>query len=233
MKTKHIAVIRLVVGLLLVLANDALAFYNPQTGHWLSRDPINEVGFKVLTRNPERFKRNGEKNLYGFVKNSPLTFCDPFGNDTTSTVVGSLFPESWAISGDPAGQAAGWYATHCAAHCWGHSLNRLLNCPLGNGPELEAVWTVAWEIVELSSGEGGWGDEPLYDRLIDAIANAYGAALSTACAGKCRKCDSAIELLARAEIARRCCDKACAAAQPLFMAVAHMMQAITGEEWEE
>ena len=42
-----------VLGLLLfgcsALAPSANAFYNPQRGRWLNRDPINEPSFKVLT----------------------------------------------------------------------------------------------------------------------------------------------------------------------------------------
>jgi len=43
---------------------EALAFYNPQTGRWLSRDPIGEIG---------------GLNLYGFVGNDPLMRADPDG----------------------------------------------------------------------------------------------------------------------------------------------------------
>lgn len=51
--------------LVLVLsAQSALAFYNPQTGRWLSRDPIGE---------------RGGKNLYGYVDNSPINRSDILG----------------------------------------------------------------------------------------------------------------------------------------------------------
>lgn len=42
----------------------ARAYYNPQTGRWLSRDPIAE---------------RGGANVYGFVLNSPNNFVDPHG----------------------------------------------------------------------------------------------------------------------------------------------------------
>lgn len=47
---------------------------------WLSRDPINEIGFKVQT-NYRRlpFGPDEEKNLYGFVLNNPVSIVDPFG----------------------------------------------------------------------------------------------------------------------------------------------------------
>jgi hypothetical protein len=40
------------------------AFYNPDTGRWLSRDPIEE---------------RGGKNIYEFVANSPIGFYDKLG----------------------------------------------------------------------------------------------------------------------------------------------------------
>jgi RHS repeat-associated protein len=40
-------------------------YYNPSTGRWLSRDPIEE---------------RGGRNLYGFGHNSPITGVDPLGN---------------------------------------------------------------------------------------------------------------------------------------------------------
>ena len=52
----------LVVGLL--SAAPARAFYNPQTGHWLSRDPLVETG---------------GLNIRVFVNNDPLNMVDPLG----------------------------------------------------------------------------------------------------------------------------------------------------------
>jgi len=55
-------------------------YYNASTGKWPSRDPINELGFKVVA-NQRRipFGREEEKNLYGFVRNNPISIVDPFG----------------------------------------------------------------------------------------------------------------------------------------------------------
>ena len=47
MKTKRTAVVSVVL-LGLLLSQAALAFYNPQTGRWLSRDPLGEMGFETL-----------------------------------------------------------------------------------------------------------------------------------------------------------------------------------------
>lgn len=39
-----------VLSIGLFASNQAWAFYNPQTGRWLSRDPLNEPGFLVLSQ---------------------------------------------------------------------------------------------------------------------------------------------------------------------------------------
>jgi len=64
MRTKRFAILVLVVCLFSILTNDAFAFYNPQAGHWLSRDPIAE---------------KGGMNLYAAVENEPVNFIDPVG----------------------------------------------------------------------------------------------------------------------------------------------------------
>ncbi|HUJ09905.1 MAG TPA: RHS repeat-associated core domain-containing protein [Verrucomicrobiae bacterium] len=51
----------LVVSSRLLLGMDAFAFYNPTTGRWLSRDPIEE---------------EGGRNLYAFVANIPVSQVD-------------------------------------------------------------------------------------------------------------------------------------------------------------
>jgi RHS repeat-associated protein len=55
-------------------------FYNPVLGRWLSRDPINELGFKALHGvKINRMRLREETNLYAFVANNPVDFVDPFG----------------------------------------------------------------------------------------------------------------------------------------------------------
>jgi len=56
----------LAVCLFLLLPKLAQAFYNPQTGHWLSRDPIEE---------------KGGVNLRAFVRNAPASLSDKNGLD--------------------------------------------------------------------------------------------------------------------------------------------------------
>jgi hypothetical protein len=71
------------------------AFYNPSTGRWLSKDPIDEPSFRLLIENKQALPGSiGEEssqkssltlrghagpNLYGFVSNEPLAYVDPLG----------------------------------------------------------------------------------------------------------------------------------------------------------
>jgi hypothetical protein len=73
-KNKIRLLVILSIGLL--MSNQAKAFYNPQTGRWLSRDPIGE---------------KGELNLYGFVGNDSINSIDLFGL-LTGTVTFSQKP---------------------------------------------------------------------------------------------------------------------------------------------
>jgi hypothetical protein len=54
-------------------------YYDPSTGRWPNRDPINELGFNLLIGNPDGFNFDEEKNLYAFVHNDPLNKIDPDG----------------------------------------------------------------------------------------------------------------------------------------------------------
>jgi hypothetical protein len=54
-----------------------LRYYNPLNCKWLSRDPICELGSKTIRW--KEIKQNGFETLYGFVKNSPITFIDHLG----------------------------------------------------------------------------------------------------------------------------------------------------------
>jgi len=54
-------------------------YYCSATGRWPNRDPINELGFKLLTRSRGAFNSGEEKNLYAFVGNNPVSRFDPDG----------------------------------------------------------------------------------------------------------------------------------------------------------
>ena len=52
-------------------------FYDPGTGRFLNRDPIGELGFRVLHCQKQRNRLAG--NLYVFVVNDPNDKIDPIG----------------------------------------------------------------------------------------------------------------------------------------------------------
>jgi RHS repeat-associated protein len=78
MKMKRHTIAALAIGFLLALANDTLAFYNPSIGHWLSRDPIEEFGFRTAVSTSRKTNRR-ELPLYAFVANNPLNRVDFLG----------------------------------------------------------------------------------------------------------------------------------------------------------
>jgi len=78
MQTKTTWTILVVLLGLLVWAQSASAFYNPQTGRWLSRDPIGEPDFNLLTEDVH-FGGKGDLNLFGFVGNEPQGRYDYLG----------------------------------------------------------------------------------------------------------------------------------------------------------
>jgi RHS repeat-associated protein len=53
-------------------------YYSPSTGRWLSRDPVNEPGFALLTGR-KAANLDQEKVLYQFVENNPVNETDPLG----------------------------------------------------------------------------------------------------------------------------------------------------------
>jgi hypothetical protein len=63
--TKHLA-LALGVFTFIVTTQVASAFYDPNPGRWINRDPIGE---------------SGGRNLYGFVRNDPANYVEPKGLD--------------------------------------------------------------------------------------------------------------------------------------------------------
>lgn len=56
----------------------ASAFYNAEVGRWLSRDPIGDQGFFVI-HTPAATPQVHEPNVYGFVRNRPISDYDYLG----------------------------------------------------------------------------------------------------------------------------------------------------------
>jgi len=57
------------------------AFYNPQPGRWLNRDPIEEPGFRLSTATNRKANTKHEVQVYVFVANNPLSYWDYLGLD--------------------------------------------------------------------------------------------------------------------------------------------------------
>ncbi|UDQ96739.1 RHS repeat-associated core domain-containing protein [Lentisphaerota bacterium WC36G] len=71
-------------------------YYNPSTGKWLSRDPIEE---------------DGGFNLYGFVNNQPISNKDHLGQDFVAkfTIIG--------LGAELLLRGVDWFAKGCGKHC--------------------------------------------------------------------------------------------------------------------
>jgi hypothetical protein len=90
MKTKRMLQLTLVL-LGVLLGREAQAFYNPQTGRWLSRDPIGEMGFAKVRRDPgNTVQQQGNGNCYLVVCNEMPNSYDYLGlnpNISPGTVI--------------------------------------------------------------------------------------------------------------------------------------------------
>jgi RHS repeat-associated protein len=69
-------------------------FYSPSVGRWLSRDPINEFGFKLLTGKGGAFDLAEETVVYCFVQNDPISKLD-IGGLITSSRLREPYEPSW------------------------------------------------------------------------------------------------------------------------------------------
>jgi len=63
------------------------AYFDPSTGRWASRDPVDEIGFKQLQLNEDvSDDAEGGPNLYAFVANAPTLSIDEYGLKGTLTI---------------------------------------------------------------------------------------------------------------------------------------------------
>ncbi len=125
MKTK-LVVILLLVGVF--LGREAQAFYNPNTGRWLNRDPIDEAGFELGFIKQSILPADDEQgiaseptaaqpiqgNPYCFLSNEPVSAFDALG--------------LWQLRCRPlAGVGGATGQRHCWIECSGHSYSLLNN----------------------------------------------------------------------------------------------------------
>jgi RHS repeat-associated protein len=75
-------------------APDGLAFYNPETGRWLSRDPMGEPGFE-LVRGKTPSVLAGGPNRYLFVQNNSISQWDYLGLDNPGCDLPGWLTPGW------------------------------------------------------------------------------------------------------------------------------------------
>jgi RHS repeat-associated protein len=64
-------------------------YYNPSTGRWLSRDPVEEIRRTIFVKHPkQRRNMRNRQNLYAFVYNDPADKTDRWG-------LAPCDPEAW------------------------------------------------------------------------------------------------------------------------------------------
>jgi hypothetical protein len=84
MSTPRTRTIKAAVSVLIFLSaiGSSRAFYNPNTGRWLSRDPVCEAGFRALAAEQTTSCRtNVEVTSYCFADNDPISKLDRLGLD--------------------------------------------------------------------------------------------------------------------------------------------------------
>jgi RHS repeat-associated protein len=76
-------------------AISGLRYYNPNTGRWLSRDPLNEIGSRLLRKEYGRFNYREDSNLYLFIGNNPILKLDING----LIAMGNVWADGYACAG--------------------------------------------------------------------------------------------------------------------------------------
>lgn len=149
MKTRTWLTLALGIILLALCERPAAAYYNPQTGRWLSRDPIEEKAFRrnefgreqrtAMPRSPTEASRAATPNSpkrrenpdhgYAFVSNDPIVWIDPDGLMQWSPAVDTgndVNPWQDSISGDvmtvktDAGTSINAWKPHDGTTYWCH-----------------------------------------------------------------------------------------------------------------
>jgi len=162
---------------MLSTALDARAYYDPRIGRWASRDPIGELGHKILVGNHGKRIRPDDGNLYGFVDNNPLTKVDPDGRSpvivggaVVGIVVACAYPQYKAAfsrygdSGDKFKHC--WVSCRISKTCGG-AIAQLAG--LGKEVRDRAVAAYCELYPDSEICQGGHGD--FWDSVDDIMAN--------------------------------------------------------------
>jgi RHS repeat-associated protein len=97
-------------------------YYDPNLQRWPNRDPKNEIGFQTLNHIRRSSDVNQEKNLYDFVKNSPIQIYDLNGlqdDNYLGDVIEGLFSFGTGQSNTKAIlNAINQCGAHSSGGCW-------------------------------------------------------------------------------------------------------------------
>lgn len=96
MKTKQMLMLTVVLLLAILPGREAQAFYNPASGHWLNRDPIDEPGHQLQARTAiGNFHVREQQQLQMFVQNDPINRYDKLG---LRCCLITYAPDIWQLS---------------------------------------------------------------------------------------------------------------------------------------
>lgn len=71
---------RLLIGGIMLISMNVLAFYSPEQGRWISRDPIYEEGSPAMIMvKKEKIEIRPPIDLYVFCANNPVLYFDKYG----------------------------------------------------------------------------------------------------------------------------------------------------------
>jgi RHS repeat-associated protein len=157
--------------------------YSPALGRWLSRDPINEPGHRILTHKGHfRLRLGEEHNLYCALRNRVMNLYDADGRSIVPVlVVGgvsiaaalcirSQYEVAHKRFGDGSADPAGDFFLHCWTSC---RISKACGGVLAQLAGLRKEWLDAfrraWQ--EILGGEDETGHGSWLDSLDDLIAN--------------------------------------------------------------
>jgi hypothetical protein len=153
----------------LLFTQAAYAFYNPPSGRWLNRDPINEPGHGPLVSGPVSvLTLPEENNLNGFVRDNPISLHDPDGR-LVGYIIAAIAAATYACAKPQYDLAMSRYedSGDKFKHCWVSC--RISKSCLGAFAELAGLGKEARDsVIRLLKGSH---DDPWIDSLQDLQAN--------------------------------------------------------------
>jgi hypothetical protein len=153
------------------VAQSGLAFYNPSSGRWLNRDPLNDQGPKVGIAQAPEPNRVEEKAHYRFVDQDPVRYWDYLGLDNPGCDLPPKVKEAISKTAGKdcllracAQHDACYFKYRCTSKSWGSDASMCL-CPLAltfmgqhNRDCAACNCAVVLRIQLCNTGDAGTGD---------------------------------------------------------------------------